>query len=141
MSTEIDGRFGERLREERERLGLTQSKLAAIMTVKPLTLIQYEKELTKPNLRSIYLLKDHGFNLQYLIFGRENVPKPRQIPDHVITSIASSIKSFQSKISGGPLDEATNYRLFLILLEDYFENPNMPIKTGKELIELVVRLV
>lgn len=133
--------FGERLKEERVRLGLTQAKLALLMGVKQLTIVQYEKDSSKPNLTSVYRLLDHGFNVQYLLFGRENVPKPRQIPDHVMRSIECSIESLQSKLSDKPLDDAISYRLFLILLDDYFENPSAPIKTGKELIELVVRLI
>lgn len=131
--------FGVRLKEERERLCLTQAKLALIMGVKHMTIGQYEKSESKPNLNAVYLLSDHGFDLQYLLFGRQNVPKPSQIPDHVYTSIENSIQSLESKLSGDPFDEATRYRLFLLLLNEHIENPNAPIKKGRELIELVVR--
>ena len=47
-------KFGEKLREERERKNLTQGELAAILGVTPRTLINYEKGASHPQDRGIY---------------------------------------------------------------------------------------
>lgn len=62
--------FGTRLREERSRLGLSQTALAAIGCVKRLTQSQYEKETSSPSVRYLAAVASAGIDLDYALFGR-----------------------------------------------------------------------
>lgn len=62
--------FGARLREERERLGLSQTALADFGGVKRLAQSQYEKETSSPPVRYLTAIAKSGVDLQYVLFGR-----------------------------------------------------------------------
>lgn len=62
--------FGLRLREERERLGLSQTALASAGGVKRLAQSQYEKEVSTPTVRYLAAVASAGIDLQYALFGR-----------------------------------------------------------------------
>ncbi len=70
QTTGIPDGFGARLREERERLGLTQEALAALCGVKRLAQSQYEKEASFPTVRYLAALAMAGVDLGLVIFGR-----------------------------------------------------------------------
>lgn len=61
--------FGRRLREERERLNLSQTELAAIGGVKRLAQSLYEKEASSPTVRYLAAVVSTGINLHYALFG------------------------------------------------------------------------
>lgn len=69
IQTIPDG-FGLRLREERERLGLSQVALATVGGVKRLAQGQYEKEVSSPSVRYLAAIASVGIDLQYALFGR-----------------------------------------------------------------------
>lgn len=62
--------FGLRLRQERERLGLSQTALASTGGVKRLAQGQYEKEVSSPSVRYLAAVAAVGIDLQYVLFGR-----------------------------------------------------------------------
>lgn len=62
--------FGRRLREERERLGLSQTTLANIAGIQRLAQSQYEKEASSPSVRYLAAAAKSGVNLEYVLFGR-----------------------------------------------------------------------
>lgn len=62
--------FGARLREERERLGLSQAALASAAGVRRLAQGQYEKEHSSPSVRYLAAVAAAGVDLQYALFGR-----------------------------------------------------------------------
>lgn len=61
--------FGLRLREERERLGLSQTALATAGGVKRLAQGQYEKGLSSPSVRYLAAIASMGIDVQYALFG------------------------------------------------------------------------
>lgn len=61
--------FGQRLREERQRLGFTQADFAEAGGVKRAAQFLYEKGDRAPNVDYISRLLDKGANLQYLFLG------------------------------------------------------------------------
>lgn len=65
--------IGERLREERERLGLKQPALAEIAKTTKKTQIEYEKNITSP--KAVYLAEvaKLGIDIQYVITGVPSV--------------------------------------------------------------------
>ncbi|MEI7408746.1 XRE family transcriptional regulator [Pectobacterium aroidearum] len=61
--------IGERLREERERLGLSQPAMGEIGGVKKLTQLNYEKGERFPDASYLSALAKFGLDVQYVVTG------------------------------------------------------------------------
>ncbi|TSD71183.1 helix-turn-helix transcriptional regulator [Janthinobacterium sp. KBS0711] len=70
--------FGDRLRQERTRLGLTQEAFAAIGGVKKLAQINYEQGKTLPDAGYMVALAGIGVDLSYVMLG---VPASNALTD------------------------------------------------------------
>ena len=61
---------GERLKEERKRLGIkTQDELAEILGVRKNSVVRYEKHNDPLTTDQLDKLEDHGFNIAYILWG------------------------------------------------------------------------
>lgn len=85
--------IGERLREERERVGISQTELGKIGGVVKKTQIDYEKGASAPNASYLAAVDGAGIDVLYVVTGRrglnspiETVP-PIEDEDHVSQSI------------------------------------------------------
>ena len=65
--------FGERLRQERSRLSLTQEAFAAIGGVKKLAQINYEQGKTFPDAGYLIALSSVGVDIAYVMLGTPTV--------------------------------------------------------------------
>lgn len=65
--------FGDRLRRERERVGLNQTELAGVAGVKRMAQGQYENEVRSPTVRYLSAIAEAGVDLHYLLFGNRSV--------------------------------------------------------------------
>ncbi|MDN0093906.1 helix-turn-helix domain-containing protein [Yersinia rohdei] len=65
--------IGQRLREERERLGLSQVAMGDIGGVKKLTQLKYEKGDSCPDAYYLALLHKFGLDVQYVVIGVRSV--------------------------------------------------------------------
>lgn len=65
--------FGERLKDERRRLGLSQEEFAERAGVKRLAQLQYEKEIREPRTSYLAALGAMGISLSYVLFGRKSL--------------------------------------------------------------------
>ena len=61
--------FGGRLREERLRMGLTQTEMADVGGVKRTTQHIYESDIRVPDLNYLMRVRDAGADLSYLVLG------------------------------------------------------------------------
>src|ERR1700687_5616131 len=61
--------FGQRLREERERLQMTQEQFAVLGGVKRVTQHLYELSERFPDVRYLESVLQHGADLQFLLLG------------------------------------------------------------------------
>lgn len=68
-TTGIPAGFGERLKEERKRLKLTQTELAQTGGVGRLAQSQYESEVRAPTTRYLSAIGAAGIDLAYLVLG------------------------------------------------------------------------
>lgn len=66
--------LGKRLREERERLGLTQSELADAGSVRRITVYQYERGDRPPSLEFLSGAEKVGVSFDYVLRGERPVP-------------------------------------------------------------------
>lgn len=65
--------IGARLREERVRLGVSQTDLAAACGVAKNTQLNYEKDDRSPDAAYLLLAKETGVDVHYVLFG-EHLP-------------------------------------------------------------------
>lgn len=70
----MDSKLGERLREERERLGLSQAEFAEKVGVHRNTQVRYESGKRQPDSDYMAQIQDLGVDAGYLIFGRRTDP-------------------------------------------------------------------
>lgn len=61
--------FGERLKEERNRLGLNQEDFGAKVDIQRVTQYQYEAEINSPTVRYLASIHAIGVDLTYILFG------------------------------------------------------------------------
>ncbi len=72
MSTDSDKEIlpiGERLREERKKLGLSQEALASKIFVSGVTLKKYEGNKTYPTARELIFMHGLGMDIDYILTG------------------------------------------------------------------------
>ena len=67
--------FGERLREERVRIGLSQTEMAEVGGVKRTTQHIYETDIRTPDLTYLMRVRDAGADLSYLVLGCREGPQ------------------------------------------------------------------
>lgn len=68
--------IGERLREERERMGLSQPKFAALASTTKQTLFSWESGKTAPDGFQLSVLAESGVDIQYVLTGHREVGVP-----------------------------------------------------------------
>lgn len=79
MSTQVQTvspGFGGRLRDERERVGMTQTALAEVAGIKRMAQGQYESEVRSPTVRYLSAVAGVGLDVQYLLFGSRSAQLP-----------------------------------------------------------------
>jgi len=64
--------IGARLREERARLGVTQTDLAVACGVAKNTQLNYEKDERSPDATYLLLAKEAGMDIHYVLFGERS---------------------------------------------------------------------
>jgi transcriptional regulator with XRE-family HTH domain len=68
--------FGDRLREERDRLGLSQSEMGEIGGVKKLAQLNYEKGERQPSASYLAAVACVGVDVMYVLTGQRIAPVP-----------------------------------------------------------------
>ncbi|SEH04323.1 helix-turn-helix domain-containing protein [Candidatus Venteria ishoeyi] len=67
---------GERLRQEREKLGINQEDMGKIGGVNRLTQGKYERDQREPTRGYLAKIAEAGVDIQYLITGKRSQPDP-----------------------------------------------------------------
>lgn len=81
--------LGRRLRQERERLGLTQTDLAEIAGVRRITVYQYEKGDRRASLDFLLSVEHVGVSFEYILRGER--PKSVEITRYIDAQVASEL--------------------------------------------------
>jgi transcriptional regulator with XRE-family HTH domain len=66
------GNFGERLKEERERKGMSQDAFGAVGGVRKQAQLKYEKAERKPDVEYFEALSKIGVDVQYVVTGQRS---------------------------------------------------------------------
>jgi transcriptional regulator with XRE-family HTH domain len=96
--------LGRRLRQERDRLSLTQDQVSSAIGVSKGTYYTYEKDLYAPSVDSLSKLSELGMDLYFILFGTpiESVYAPA-LPLDVFHRARQSIKEHVVR-QGGKID-------------------------------------
>ncbi|MFN3734595.1 helix-turn-helix domain-containing protein [Comamonas testosteroni] len=110
------GTFGERLRKERERMGLTQAAMAEIGGVKRTTQHIYETDIRVPDLHYLRKVEEAGCDLYFLMFGSFQ-PSERSdaITPSTLSNIYRVVDEFCIDSRGRPLPLESRVRFFQLL--------------------------
>lgn len=77
--------LGERLRQERERLGMSQPKFAALAATTKQTLFSWETGRTAPDGFQLGAMADAGADVLYILTGQRSIkPQPPLKPDEQV---------------------------------------------------------
>ena len=110
--------FGERLKRERLRLGLSQEELAAVAGMKPLAILNYEKNKSSPTLKTLYAFERKGMNLSYLVLGQTWLPNVKDFSPEVIKTVSVTIQKLDKLFeSEGGLTDTARINATLMLLQ------------------------
>ena len=136
---EIETGFGERLKSERLRLGLSQEELAAVAGMKPLAILNYEKNKSSPTLKTLYAFGRKGVNLSYLVLGQTWLPNIKDFPPEVIKTVCATLKKLETLLENAEgLTDTARINATLILLQEVAriseEEPNLEDVLLKTLI-------
>lgn len=109
--------FGERLKEERKRLGLSQEEFAERAGIKRLAQSQYENEVRDPRKSYLAAINALGVHLYYLLFGKHASGEslPTEETRRIEKKIFDLIEEYVSGQCKGVLSAESRYVLFEVM--------------------------
>lgn len=110
--------FGERLRKERERMGLTQTAMAGVGGVKRTTQHIYENDIRVPDLNYLTKIREAGGDLSFLIFGERSIGHRTDklvISYLTLSNIYRVVDEFCVDAKGMPMPLDSRIRFFQLL--------------------------
>ncbi len=107
--------FGERLREERRRLGLSQAKFAEQVGIQRVTQHFYEKEHNPPNYKYFKEISELGVDLVYLFFNKKKDPSAMELSLDTLANIFTAVEESGKDAKGNPYPFEEKLDLFRLL--------------------------
>lgn len=87
---------GERLKEERKRLGVnTQDDLAELLGLKKNSIVRFEKHNDPMTTEMLDKLEDHGFDIGYLLWGKRFLKPEADIISELSTDERAILSMFR----------------------------------------------
>lgn len=111
--------LGDRLREERKRLNLTQEEFALRTGVKRTAQINYENETREPKISYLAALPPIGVNLPYVLFGTRETSDSVSAEDirKIERSVFDYIDGYVAEYCDGQMAADARFALFECLRE------------------------
>ena len=119
MSTAFKSGFGNRLKEERKRLGETQHGFAEKAKIKRVTQFLYEKEESFPNYRYLTIIADLGVDMNYLFFGKRQRSGYFELTPQLLRDIYRIVDEIARDDDGNLLPLETRLNFYSILCATY----------------------
>lgn len=107
--------FGERLAEQRAKLGFSQLEICELTSVHRRTQYQYETGKSFPDTRYLAHLMNHGFDVIYLLSGQE-APRSEVIDDHFLRLVLVAVEETSAR-QPIPLDVAKKASVAALLFQ------------------------
>lgn len=120
---ELETHFGERLKEERIRLMLTQDKLAEKSDVRQLSISQYENGHSMPSTKFLFAIEKLGFDLSYLMLAIRKDQMLREFPSEIYQKVAREITLLEMRL-GEDLEPEMRVKATNALLIHFASNVN-----------------
>jgi transcriptional regulator with XRE-family HTH domain len=121
--------FGSRLRQERDRLGLTQQKFGELGGVKRVSQHLYEQDVRVPDMTYLMRLKEGGVDVWFLINGAPSTARTSSaLPISTYVSAYRAVDELARDADGQALPLAERERLFdflLTLLQNEHSSANL----------------
>jgi transcriptional regulator with XRE-family HTH domain len=111
--------FGARLREERERLGLSQTAFAESCGVKKLAQINYEKGERAPDVIYLHRASQAGADATYILTGDHQQPAAKPPDQDRLRAAIEIVESVDSSKHKPPQEKACAILLAYELLADH----------------------
>ncbi len=109
--------FGQRLREERKRLGLNQEEMAQLAGIQRIAQSQYELGGREPRISYLAAIGAAGVNLGYLLFGK-SVPEDAVPPmkrREIEKTAFDMIEEYVQTQCGGTMSSDGRFVLFEVM--------------------------
>ena len=119
--------FGRRLREERERLSMTQMEIALTGGVKRTTQHLYENDVRVPDLNYLEKLKEAGADLGFLVLGNHRGSSQSDsltISYALLSDVFRVVDEFCVDEGGKPLSREVRLRFFQMLCASLKDRPD-----------------
>lgn len=109
--------MGQRLKEERKRIGKTQAELAEAGGVRRLSQIQYENETTAPSTRYLSGIAAIGVDLAYLLLGLrlKSGPLTHDQEERIDKKAFALLERYARTQPNGQLDAEMRWVLYRVL--------------------------
>lgn len=106
---QIKTEIGWRLRQERERLKLTQAQLAEAMGVGRFAVLNYEGGASVPNSVHLNLLAGRGLDIHYVVTGKRMslLPESRPAFARIYMALEKTVASLNLKVDSAEILKAT----------------------------------
>lgn len=124
----IPNGFGNRLKEERKRIRLSQTELADIADTGRLTQYQYEQEVRSPNIKYLSAISSVGIDLAYLLYGvrTEDALLSLQEKNEIEKKALSLLVKNEAEL--GNMDDERRFVMFNLLRSQLIEMQVAEIK-------------
>ena len=119
MSDELRTLLGERLRVERDRIGLNQSDFAALGGASKRSQIDWEKGVLVPNAEFLALVSKHGVDVLFVLTGERSKP-----PESLMTS--DEVAMLESYRRSSPVRQASLLEVGLACATASSSTPTTP---------------
>lgn len=119
MAKCFESGFGERLREERERLGYSQKEFAELAGVKRATQYLYEIEENSPNYRYFKAIAEMGVDIQYLFYKKKQNAEILDLSLDVLEGIFFAVEEYGRDDRDRPLPYEKRLEFFRMLCAAY----------------------
>ena len=108
---------GSRLREERNRLGLTQGQFAGLAGIQKLAQSQYESGVREPRVSYLAAIGAAGANLYYILFGKGTpvAAVPASVQRDIEKRAFNLIEEYVQAQGEGNLSAESRFVLFEVL--------------------------
>lgn len=129
--------FGARLKEEREKRGLTQEDFAQLGGVQKLAQHRYEKGLVQPSISYLYAIEPYGVDIGYLLSGQKGSVAASEINIELMQGIIAELEDYLSKL-GVVLSSNKKARIIAMLYRTFCVNGVVLKSTIEEFVNLAI---
>lgn len=139
--------FGDRIKEERNRLGYSQDAFASLGGVSRNTQIRYEKNERKPDIEYLVGIARAGANLQHIVTGAiYNTDDIAQSIDQIPTDVAelvlmcNDLIQEQCKLAGFEMTPDLRHKLAIGMTHAVIKDFGLDFDKARGMVEQIIQI-